>query len=160
MGDVNFDEYNRTIRSMVQHEDGLRGQRLGWLLALNGFMFASLGFAWDQPEADVFIIVVALLGVVMGISAVAANLVSDEAIARLEKNFNDRADDTIGSFPPIRAVDSAYFRRLPGLKSYLPKIYIWNLMPWALILAWLGVLLALWARDDDALREAAQLVAG
>jgi hypothetical protein len=36
---------------MIQLEDVLRDQRLGWRFALNGFLFAALGFAWNSSDA-------------------------------------------------------------------------------------------------------------
>jgi hypothetical protein len=42
------DDYVATIRTMVQHEDGLRDQRLGWLFALNGLLFTALGLVWND----------------------------------------------------------------------------------------------------------------
>jgi len=46
--DMSIDE---TLRSMVRHENDLINQRMGWLLQLQGFLFAALAFGWDQPGA-------------------------------------------------------------------------------------------------------------
>jgi hypothetical protein len=51
------DDYRAVIRSMIQHEDQLRAQRLGWLLTLNGFLFAALGFAWNSDAAEWLIVI-------------------------------------------------------------------------------------------------------
>jgi hypothetical protein len=36
------------IRTMIRHENDLVNHRLTWLLALEGFLFAGIGFAWDK----------------------------------------------------------------------------------------------------------------
>ncbi|HYI62272.1 MAG TPA: hypothetical protein VEW93_10775 [Acidimicrobiales bacterium] len=128
---------------MVQHEDQLRDHRLGWLLTLNGFMFASVGLAWQHPETGGLLAGLAGLGVVVGISAVATMRVSDEAIRHLDELSAADVIDGQPPLPPVRAVDSAHFRGLPGWERYLPHLYIWNLVPWALVLAWAVVLVAL-----------------
>jgi len=140
---VDADERNRIIRTMVQHEDHLRDHRLGWLLTLNGFMFASVGLAWEHPQTDWLIAGLAVLVIVVGVSAVATMQVSDEAIRYLDELSSTDVIEGQPPLPPVRAVDSAHFTRLPGRRRYLPYLYIWNLVPWALVLAWITVMIAL-----------------
>ncbi len=72
------------IREMIRHEDALRAQRLGWLFTLDGFLFAALGFSWSAKGSSWLIFVLGLLGVVIGLSAVASMHISDKAIRTLK----------------------------------------------------------------------------
>lgn len=141
---MDAEERNRVIRSMIQHEDHLRDQRLGWLLTFNGFLFATFGLAWDHPETEGLIAVVSCLGLVVALSAMATMRVSDEAIRRLAGLAADDArkggaGDEV-ALPLVQAMDSAYLRGLPGPTRFLPRLYIWNLVPRALAVAWLFAL--------------------
>ena len=71
------------LRTMIRHEDGLRDQRLGWLFALNGFLFATLGFAWSDSDSTSLVVIVSVLGVVVGVSSASAMYASEVAIQRL-----------------------------------------------------------------------------
>jgi hypothetical protein len=137
---MNLDETNRIIRTMVQHEDGLREQRLGWLLTLNGLLFASLGFAWDEDGIEALGWVSAGLGIALGLVAVGSMLVSNCAISHLDAEFERLAGEELSTFPPVRGMTSDIMREEGGIYRFLPKLYIWNLVPWALVVAWSSVL--------------------
>jgi hypothetical protein len=70
---------------MVQHEDDLRSQRLGYLLTLNGLLFAALAFAWKGPHTRSIVSVLAGIGVLVSASTFAAMILSDRAIRYLRK---------------------------------------------------------------------------
>jgi hypothetical protein len=65
---------------MIQHEDELRNQRLGYLLTLNGLLFAALAFAWRAKHAGWLVAVLAAMGVIIAISGHASMANSDVAI--------------------------------------------------------------------------------
>lgn len=133
-------EQNRTVRAMVQHEDGLRAQRLGWLLTINGFMFATLGFAWDQDDAGGLIVIVAAAGVALGVSGIATNMVSNAAIAKLERWYETQATAKArDALPPVKGIGDKDFT---GSSRALPALYLWELVPMVLVVAWVGVLVA------------------
>ena len=69
-----------TLRTLTQHEDDLRDQRLGYLLTLNGLLFAALGFAWDAKNAKPLVVVLACMGIVIAFIALLAMILSDSAI--------------------------------------------------------------------------------
>lgn len=50
-GALTEDDYKlyETYRDYVKHEDILRGQRTGWLLTGQGFLFAALGASFSAP---------------------------------------------------------------------------------------------------------------
>jgi hypothetical protein len=86
-----------TLRQMVQHEDGLRDQRLGYFLTLNGFLFAALGFAWNAQHARSLVIVLAAMGILIALSSFVSMKRSDTAIRSLRKRawvFNNGPVET------------------------------------------------------------------
>jgi hypothetical protein len=136
-----FGNRRTTVRQMIEQENQLRNQRLGYLLTLNGFLFAALAFAWKTKDARALVYVVALLGFVTGISAIAGMRISNLAIARL-RDWSDththsgdvrtRTDDweAIDNVPPV-----------VGMRGELPDgvtqaLAPWNSLPWALTFVW------------------------
>jgi hypothetical protein len=71
------------LRTMIEQENQLRNQRLGYLLTLNGLLFAALGFAWDAAHALSLVVVLALMGISVAAVGLAAMLLSDRAIRYL-----------------------------------------------------------------------------
>src|SRR5690242_8232706 len=92
------DEYVETIRAMVQHEDGLRDQRLGWLFALNGLLFTALGLVWNDKSSLDLIYVLSGVGVAVSLSSLVALYASERAVSYLRGLGDDKrsADE-----PPI-----------------------------------------------------------
>jgi hypothetical protein len=116
------------VRTMIRHEDDVMNHRLSWFVALNGLLFASLGFSWgDAPE---LIPVLAAVGAVSSLSWIVPLFLSDSAIRRLvedwrrNKPHNYRGPDVIAQ-PPMP--------RLAHL--FLP----WLLLPVLLAAAWTAV---------------------
>jgi hypothetical protein len=123
------------IRSMIQHEDLLRDQRLGWLLALNGFLFTALAFAWNDSAALAYIL--AVLGVLIAISGFATLRVSDFAIKRLR----DLAQAMPGATPVV-GLTSEVLKDSPNTFDHMiPGFYLWVLVPIGLAAAWAAVIL-------------------
>jgi hypothetical protein len=54
------------VRHMIEHENVLRDQRLGWMFALNGFLFTALAFMWENSKSVSLII--AALGVALAVA--------------------------------------------------------------------------------------------
>ncbi len=57
------DTYEAVVRQMITREDELTNQRMLWMAALNGLLFAALGFAWDKTGARALAIVFSILGI-------------------------------------------------------------------------------------------------
>src|ERR1700686_3690137 len=94
-----------TLRVMISHEDDLRDQRLGYLLTLNGLLFAALGFAWSNKEAKSLVLILSVLGFFVALGALAGMTTSDVATKKLRDRIADPLSD-----PPI-----------VGIKGDLPK---------------------------------------
>ncbi len=78
-----FEEFAATLRSMVQHEATQVDRRLTWLCQLQGFLFASLGFAWDKSHQLTTIL--SLLGIVVAVLVFVSLLATTFATERLRK---------------------------------------------------------------------------
>ena len=60
--DLEQDKYEAVVREMITREDELTNQRMLWMAAFNGLLFAALGFAWDKPDARYLTVVFSILG--------------------------------------------------------------------------------------------------
>jgi hypothetical protein len=88
--DVEAVEAGRAIlRDLIQHEDQLRDQRLGYLLTLNGLLFAALGFAWTSQTAGPLLGVIAAMGIGIAVVGLSSMILSDWAI-RYWRKLADR----------------------------------------------------------------------
>jgi len=56
-------DHSNTIRTMIEHENLLVNYRLTWLIALQGLLFAALGFAWGKPDTRQIIEVFCWMGI-------------------------------------------------------------------------------------------------
>jgi hypothetical protein len=130
-------EYANVIRGMIQHEDTLRDQRLGWLFALNGFLFAALGFAWNSSDATALVVVLSIVGVVVAITGVAAMEASALAIKKLAGL--PVAQRQVDPEPPVIALRSDDLYKSGRMGRYLPLFYPWRVVPWCLVGAWIAV---------------------
>jgi hypothetical protein len=134
-------EFNAIIRSMIQHEDTLRDQRLGWLFALNGLLFAALGFAWPDDDSSPLIVVLSAVGVLVAVSSAVALTGNQRAIAKLADLGMARAQQDDVVQPPVIALRSSELGRKAGSTSR-PRttwLYPWTMLPWVLALAWLVI---------------------
>ena len=131
-------EYVDTIRTMVQHEDGLRDQRLGWLFALNGLLFTALGLVWKDENSLDLIYVLSALGVTVSLSSLRALRANERAVSYLRCLGEAKRDD---DDPPIVGWET------PGAKwrkFFVRMSYPWRAAPILLAIAWIFV--ALFAR--------------
>lgn len=131
-------------REMIRHEDKLRNERLGWLLTLNGFLFAALAFAWNADEATRLVFLLACLGLMIGLSAVAAMEISDKAITKLRK-WGELQVEAGSDQIPIVGIHS---NELPNwAQTFVP----WVVLPWSLVAIWPAVFFVRWWPDSTGL---------
>jgi hypothetical protein len=71
------------LRNMVDQENQLRNQRLGYLLTLNGLLFAALGFAWKASHARSLVIIFSSMGILVAMVGLGSMVLSDRAIRYL-----------------------------------------------------------------------------
>jgi hypothetical protein len=133
-------DYAAVIRSMIQHEDTLRDQRLGWLFALNGFLFAGLGFAWADEDSGPLVVVLSLVGVMVAVSSAVALTRNQRAIAKLADLGTARIEGHPIGLPPVIALRSRELRE-SGTAGWLSLtwLYPWRMLPWVLAIAWVAI---------------------
>lgn len=125
------------LRKMIQHEDDLRNQRLGYYLTLNGFLFAGVGFAWKMSSERALVIVFAAAGMLMALSTLVAMRLSTAAIAYLRgrdpASIKGHSPDPNMSIPV--AVSSLQFG-----DDHFKFLQPWIALPAIVGLTWLAVL--------------------
>jgi len=132
------------VRRMVQHEDDLRNQRLGYLLTLNGLLFAGLAFAWRAPHARSLVLVLAATGILIAVSTLSSMTLSDRAISYLRERAplgrarldgkNPTEEEEIESIPV--ALNELQIRQGWVLRLLQP----WRALPVFLGVAWVAIL--------------------
>jgi hypothetical protein len=149
-------EFQSVVRSMIQHEDTLRDQRLGWLFALNGFLFAALGFAWADAESTPLVLVLSAVGAAVALSVQRSLATSVLAISRLSRLAQDAERNGVTGPPPViglRSRDREAERtrtkteRREAGASWLTALDPWRFLPWCLAAAWVAVAVLRLARD-------------
>lgn len=93
------EKYYDTIRSMIHHETTLRNNRLTWMLALQGFLFAAYGVLWCKSLLA--IIVVGLTGLCTSLSICFGLNICSKAIDTLNKLGPQENDIQRGKWPPV-----------------------------------------------------------
>jgi hypothetical protein len=123
-------------REMIKNESDLINHRLTWVVTLNGFLFATLGFAWKDGKQ--LLPIIAILGMATSLSILfplgAAQLAIDGLVKAWDENkpLDYQGPDIIGhrtkkTFP--HANKTIIYAGLP-----------WFLLPILLIIAWSSVL--------------------
>jgi hypothetical protein len=139
------DERLDVIRSMIQHEDTLRDQRFGWLLALNGLLFTALGFIWNDSRSVALII--AVLGAAFALVSLATLRISTLAVAllrlRAEAVVPGGKNLVVGfsteEFTKDRPDEERDELRLTPFDRLVPHLYTWTVAPLLLFAAWTAV---------------------
>jgi hypothetical protein len=147
---------------MVQHEDDLRNQRLGYFLTLNGFLFAALAFAWNTKHQAWLVGTIAIVGVLIAISAGASMRLSSFAIRYLRMRGPthlppgrtipvtdaDLAREAL-SIPVSLSLSDEDLKlvKKPKSRKASDVLQPWRALPIILFVAWFGILgLGIWLR--------------
>ena len=117
-------------RDLIKHENDLIDQRLTWLIALQGLLFAALGFAWDKRDAQGLIAIFCFLGTATSISVAFALWGGAAAIERLSKIEAQTRHMVIGR--KSRSIEKIF--------------YPWFTFPVLFAITWLLVLWFNWHR--------------
>ncbi|MCG5526588.1 hypothetical protein LRB11_16925 [Ectothiorhodospira haloalkaliphila] len=116
----------RVIREMIKHEANVSNHRLTWLAALQGLLFAALGFFWHSEGAGSYILVLSVLGVSSSASSLYSLWLAHRATEEILISWNANKLDTYNGPPVIGAFVTGISR------WFLP----WFCLPSLLILAW------------------------
>jgi len=68
---------------MIKREDDLTDQRIIWMAAFNGLLFAALGFAWDKPDTRFLTLVFSILGLFSSILSGIGLVFAADSLRRL-----------------------------------------------------------------------------
>ena len=72
-------------RGLIMHENELINHRMIWLLMIQGFLFAGLGFVWQNSGAVIYVF--CAVGLLTAFSLHRLLLAGIRAIRNMEKNF-------------------------------------------------------------------------
>jgi hypothetical protein len=75
--------HSSLIRSMIDSENVLVNHRVGWLITLQGLLFAALGVSWDKPTAVALVYILCSLGIGTAITILLALVGATKAQAKL-----------------------------------------------------------------------------
>jgi len=111
--------YVAEIRSMIQHENTLLNARMGWMWALQGFLFGAIGFLWEIHWIPILII--ALVGFLSSISIGYSCIRASNAIGSLLDIARDFKEENASYYilPPTLGA------RTKGIQWLLP----WKFLP-------------------------------
>jgi hypothetical protein len=128
------DEENaKVIRSMIEHENVLFNQRIGWLMQIQGLLFAALSFAWDKKDIQLLVNVFSILGVSVSLASLSNIWVYFQATKNLKESWkNLRSTDYIG--PDVVGFNAKYQQNYLFLPMYS--------LPFIFMILWLFILFA------------------
>jgi hypothetical protein len=87
------DDPLQVYRTLIQHEDTLRNQRLGWMLTATGFLFTALAFAWDAADSLPLVYVIAAVGLLVSVSTLVGLHTNQLAVADLREGFAQHSEE-------------------------------------------------------------------
>lgn len=127
-------EYEATVREMITSEDKLTNQRMLWMAAFNGLLFAALGFAWDKHGARFLVIVFSLLGVSTSfLNSIALIFASNAQRRLLTWWHSNKPEKYLG--PGVMGCEPL------DSKRYSLYFTPWILLAFAFTAGWLAILL-------------------
>ena len=125
------DDYADRVRSMVEHENSMRDQRLNWLIASQGLLIAALGFSWGKDK--LLVLLLAIVGLLFCISIGADLYCNTLAIRKLASSWKKRCQSDYDG-PGVTALRSKDVT--PGI---IIRLYPWNVLPSSLSVFWITI---------------------
>lgn len=123
------------IRELIKHENDLVNQRLGWLIQIQGLLFAALAFAWRAAPKPLTALI-ALMGIATAVSLSTALSLYSPAIRGLRTWWHDHRPDGTMEGPDV----IGYWSPSRRVEWYLRP---WRALPCIFIAGWVGVLIVL-----------------
>ena len=151
MSNSHIDSSNKqlaeVIRSMIQHEDKLRNERVTWALIVQGFLIGITGDLWKTGDNEIIIIMITIVAIFLLISFWLTVRENDKAINRLVNIWRSKATELELKNIPITGYEfkqDEEHNRKKNLKKYILPIWIffkntlliWNFLPLILIIYW------------------------
>jgi hypothetical protein len=133
---------DQTLREMIHHEDQLRDDRLSYLLTLNGFLFAALAFGWRvkvKDGSDALVFLLAGVGLVVGLSALAGQITSNAAVTLLRMKNEDADPPLVGLTGDEEQKGGDDGVGDGHVNGFFKLLVPWKVLPGILMLAWAAV---------------------
>jgi len=126
-------EFAKTIRQMIAHEDDLLNNRMNWLLVIQGLLFAALSNLSNKPKL-VFVLI--SFGFLVSVSCMISFITGEHAIRKLLNHWDKHLEERKlkwQDFPPVfgAALDNKTFRILDRFLS--PR----RLLPLVFAIGWI-----------------------
>ncbi|MBW4422299.1 MAG: hypothetical protein KME13_24310 [Myxacorys californica WJT36-NPBG1] len=126
-------------REIIKHEDNLVNNRVTWLLVLQGFLFTAFvnGIGMLEKVSDYTpqrivagLVLVGLLGIVTSLIARNTILVAYDHTNKVESWWNEKAEDSIRDYPPVRGIypTGRWYRLLSTSKMPYLFVAVWTLL--------------------------------
>ncbi len=122
---------SKVIRSMIDRENDLINHRITWLTTIQGLLFASLGFAWDKPNAKPLIEMLCFLGIALSFVQLCALIAATRAIGGLF--------DWWETNKPEGYIGPGVAGRPPAKNRLLRYLVFWNWVPFLFLCAWVVI---------------------
>lgn len=128
------------IRSLLCRESEFTNNRVVWMAAFQGLLFASLGFAWDKKDTGALSVIFSLLGIATAILSGIGLMAASLATRRLLVWWADKRPRNYHG-PPVIGYEMDDPKSVVGL---LPP---WTLIPVCFILAWIAIMVIVVERE-------------
>ena len=76
-------QIENTIRGMIEHENTLMNNRIGWMLTINGFLIAAMSLKSFNSGMKVVGLIIPIIGVMVAIASIVALQIGLKAVKRL-----------------------------------------------------------------------------
>jgi len=121
--------YLAVIREMIQHENQLMNQRLGWLFTIQGLLFVASSFLLKGSAMPVV-----AFGIVGVVSCISIGYTLDRGVNAI-RDMVGIAQDYKKSLPTSMVFPPTIGSRSKAIEWLLPA----KLLPWVLGIAWIAI---------------------
>jgi hypothetical protein len=119
-----------TVRQMIYHEGELLNHRVGWLVTLQGLLFAALGFAWKDAKELVYVI--SALGILISVSSFSVFILGHRATKTILNEWRDHKPINYNGPDVVGYRSGATFVRFLRPWYFLPTIFF---VAWVSVMA-------------------------
>lgn len=121
---ITLEKYDSISRKKISSEESHLNQRINWLMALQGLLFATLGSMWDEKNIASLVLVMAV-GIFSSFSIGYSLYQANKAIEKISKEWKSFLGDAYKKYPSLEGLDSnqiEFIWLMPDI--FLPIIFI------------------------------------
>ncbi len=126
--------YEAIVRQMITSENELTNQRMLWMAAFNGLLFAALGFAWNKQNTKFLVIIFSSLGIVTSLLNGLALIFAAQAQRRL-LNWWHKNKPNIYSGPGVMGTEPL------DKNKYSLYFSPWIILSFLFVMGWFAIFL-------------------